>query len=89
MLTTLLDLLHGPLKPEIMLVTAALGLLMIGAFERHEDGRTIGWLALLFLALAGFLIAFPCSVFLFFNVVRDDARQTLPLQPHRRAIIPE
>jgi len=57
MLTTLIDLLHGPLKPEIMLVTAAMGLLMIGAFERHEDGRTIGWLAVLFLALTGLLIA--------------------------------
>ena len=29
MLTTLIDLLHGPLKPEIMLVTAAMGLSLI------------------------------------------------------------
>jgi len=58
MLTTLIDLLHGPLKPEIMLVTAAMGLLMVGAFERHEDGRTINWLAIVFLGLVGFLIAY-------------------------------
>ena len=58
MLTTLLDLLHGPLKPEIMLVTAALGLLMVGAFERREHGQTISWLAVAFLALVGFLIAY-------------------------------
>jgi len=58
MLTTLLDLLHGPMKPEIMLVTAAMGLLMIGAFERHHDGRAIAWGAIIFLALTGFLIAF-------------------------------
>ena len=57
MLTTLLDLLHGPMKPEIMLVTAAMGLLMIGAFERHHNGSAIAWASILFLGLTGFLIA--------------------------------
>ena len=58
MLTTLLDLLHGPLKPEIMLVTAAMGLLMIGVLHADPRGGTVGWLAVLFLALVGVLIAY-------------------------------
>ena len=58
MLTTLLDLLHGPLKPEIMLVTAAMGLLMIGVYQRDPRGRDVGWLSVLALAIVGFLIAY-------------------------------
>ena len=58
MLNLLLDLLHGPLKPEIMLVTAALGLLMLGAFHADPRGGLVGWLAVLFLALVGGLIVY-------------------------------
>jgi hypothetical protein len=38
---------------------------------------------------AGFFIALPCSVSCSSTQDRDDARQTLPLQPHRSSIIPE
>ncbi|HEV7601300.1 MAG TPA: hypothetical protein VGO49_13745 [Bradyrhizobium sp.] len=42
------------------------------------------------IAAAGFFIAFPGSVFCScFNEYRDDARQTLFLQPRQRSIIPE
>ena len=58
MLTTVLDLLHGPMKPEIMLVTAALGLLMMGVFQHDQRGGAVGWLSVFFLALVGLLIAF-------------------------------
>jgi hypothetical protein len=38
---------------------------------------------------AGFFIALPCSVSCSSTKDRDDARQTLPLQPHGPSIIPE
>ena len=58
MLTTFLDLVHGPLKPEIMLVLSAVLLLMYGVFHKDESGRSVGWLAILALVFVGFLIAF-------------------------------
>ncbi len=58
MLTTFLDLIHGPLKPELMLVLSAVLLLMYGVFHHDESGRSVGWLAVLALVVVGFLIAF-------------------------------
>jgi NADH-quinone oxidoreductase subunit N len=58
MLTTFLDLIHGPLKPELMLVLSAVLLLMYGVFHHDERGVSVGWLAILALLVVGFLIAF-------------------------------
>ena len=55
---TLLDLLHGPLKPEILLVVSAMLLLMYGVFHRDPRGGPVNWLAVLALAAVGVLIAF-------------------------------
>jgi NADH-quinone oxidoreductase subunit N len=49
---------YWPLFPEILLAVGAMALLMIGAFrpERENTAEAIGWLAILVLAMAGWLI---------------------------------
>ena len=55
---TLLDLLHGPLKPEILLVVSAMFLLMYGVFHHDPRGGNVSWLSVGVLALVAFLIAY-------------------------------
>jgi NADH-quinone oxidoreductase subunit N len=43
--------------PELILACAAMALLMLGVFTRRERGELILWLAVLFLAAAGLLVA--------------------------------
>jgi NADH-quinone oxidoreductase subunit N len=49
---------YWPLFPELLLALGAMALLMIGAFrpERDATAEAIGWLAILVLAMAGWLI---------------------------------
>ena len=58
MLTQLTNLLHGPMKPEILLVASALALLMVGVLHNGPAHRTVGWLTVLALVAVGGLIAF-------------------------------
>jgi NADH-quinone oxidoreductase subunit N len=49
---------YWPLFPELLLALGAMALLMIGAFrpERDATAEAIGWLSILILAMAGWLI---------------------------------
>ena len=49
---------YWPLLPELVLALGAMALLMLGVFrpERDRDAEAIGWLAILLLVAAGWLI---------------------------------
>ena len=49
---------YGLIAPEIVLVVGAMALLMLGVFrpENDREAETIGWLAILVLGLAAWLV---------------------------------
>src|SRR5262245_46953304 len=49
---------YWPLYPEFVLVLGAMALLMLGVFrpERDSEAEAIGWVAILILALAAWLV---------------------------------
>ncbi|MGE3916560.1 MAG: NADH-quinone oxidoreductase subunit NuoN [Hyphomicrobiaceae bacterium] len=67
---------YAPLLPEIVLVLGALALLIYGVFRPDTDGEAagIGWLALLVLAGAGWMVTQAAApVALFSGAFIDDA----------------
>ena len=48
----------GPLLPELLLAIGAMVLLVVGVFQPQTDeqGRTVGWLAIILLVLAGAMV---------------------------------
>ena len=49
---------YGLIAPEIVLVVGAMALLMLGVFrpENDREAETIGWLAILVIGLAAWLV---------------------------------
>jgi NADH-quinone oxidoreductase subunit N len=61
-MVTLIDIVHGPLKPEILLIASAMALLMFGVSRKSHTGQIEGWLGVIILAVVAFLIAYRAAM---------------------------